>query len=179
MTVLILFATIEGQTGKIARFAETEVRKAGRNAVLVDVADGTELVSFEGVGTVILAAPVHERRHPKEFEAFLADHRRELEERSTLLISVSLKAAFPEGMEDAGDYVTEMKMRTGFTPSAEALVAGAVRTASYDYFATEVVRQVVLRGRDHDPDAGEQEFTDWNALSREILGFLAREVTST
>ena len=173
MTVMILFATVEGQTGKIARFVEKEVRRAGQEVVLVDVGEKMASVSYEGIDKVILAAPVHARRHPEPFEVFLVSDRRALANQSTLLISVSLSAAFPEGLEEAGEYLTELKMRTGFTPDAEALVAGAVRTNQYDYFAAQVVRHVVLRGRDFDPSADEHEFTNWQALATKLSEFLA------
>ncbi len=173
MTVLIFFATIEGQTGKIARFVADQARKAGHEVLLVDAADNTAEISFKGVDKVILAASVHERRHPSTFEVFLTAQRKALEAHDTLLLSVSLKAAFPEGLEEAQDYVTEMNMRTGFTPDTQALVAGAVRTGSYDYFASQVVRHVVLRGQDADVNAGDQEFTDWAALEATVAGFLA------
>jgi menaquinone-dependent protoporphyrinogen oxidase len=173
MTVLIIFATVEGQTRKIAQFADEEVRKAGHDVVLVDASDKRAAVSFDGIDKVILAAPVHERRHPATFEAFLAANRHMLEHCDTLVISVSLSAAFPEGLEEAADYVTEMKMRTGFSPDAEALVAGAVKSSSYDYFAAQVMRHVVLRGRDYDPSQGDREFTDWNALAATLSKFLA------
>jgi menaquinone-dependent protoporphyrinogen oxidase len=172
MTVLIVFATVEGQTGKIADFVRQRVAEAGRDVVIVEMTDETLAVPFDGVEEVILAAPVHERRHPRAFENFLASRTRELGDRRTLLISVSLSAAFEDGLEEAQDYVVEMKMRTGFTPDAEAMVAGAVRPGGYDYFQTQVVRHVVLRGRDHDPSLGEQEFTDWQALSATVADFL-------
>ena len=178
MNVLIFFATVEGQTGKIARFAEREARRAGHDAVLADAADTATSAPFEGVDKVILAAPVHERRHPKAFEAFLASHRQELEKCATLLLSVSLNAAFPEGHEEAQEYLTEMKMRTGFAPDAEALVAGAVRTSHYDYFASQVVRHVLLRDRGYDPNSGEHEFTDWDALATTISEFLGAKARS-
>lgn len=173
MKVLILFATIEGQTGKIARFCEQGVHAAGHEAVMVECADTSVPLSFEGVGKVILAAPVHERRHPRRFEAVLATHQRELAERGTLLLSVSLNAAFTEGHEEAQEYVEELKMRTGLAPSAEMLVAGAVRTDRYDYYATQVLRHVVLRGKDYDPSAESHEFTDWEALKEQLAAFLA------
>ncbi len=70
MTILIIFETVEGQTRKISRFVENESRKSGQDVVLVDTANKTTPVSFAGVDKVILAAPVHERRHPKKFETF-------------------------------------------------------------------------------------------------------------
>ncbi|PWE33375.1 protoporphyrinogen oxidase [Maritimibacter sp. 55A14] len=172
MSVLIIYQSVEGQTRKIARFARDIVQKAGGEVVLFDAADKTAQLSLEGVDKVILAAPVHERRHPREFELLLSASKDDLMARPSLLLSVSLSAAFPEGHEEAKEYLTEMEMRTGFKPGAEALIAGAVRTERYDYFATQVIRHVVLRGRDYDPDQGAHEFTDWNALENTLREFL-------
>jgi len=118
MTVLIVYATEEGQTARIARFVELELGKAGHNTRVADTLDETIEISLDGMDTVILAAPVHERRHPKPFERLLATHRDALGCRRTLMLSVSLSAAFPEGLEEAEDYLLEMKMRTRFTPDA-------------------------------------------------------------
>jgi len=177
MTVLIVYATEEGQTARIARFVEAELRKAIYATRVADAMDEKMEISFDGVDTVILAAPVHERRHPKPFEKFLATHRDALGCRRTLLLSVSLSAAFPEGLEEAEDYLLEMKMRTRFTPDAEALVAGAVRISEYDYFASQVVRHVVLRDRHFDPTKGQHEFTDWDGLRETVSAFLPTRTT--
>ena len=173
MRVIIIFASIEGQTGKIARFARHRLCAAGHDVALFEAADRTARIDLDGADRIILAAPVHERRHPAAFEAFLAAHRRALDARPTLLLSVSLSAAFPEGVEEAEDYVIELTMRTRFIPTRHALVAGAIRTSRYDYFARAVVRHVVLRGRRHDPLEEEHEFTDWARLERSLARFMA------
>jgi len=173
MTALIVYATHEGQTGKIAHFIEDELRKSGRDTRLANALEATTDIDFDGVDIVILAAPVHERRHPKLFEAFLTAQAGELAVRHTLMLSVSLSAAFPEGLEEAEEYLIEMKMRCRFNQDVETLVAGAVRTSEYDYFASQLVRHVVLRDRDYDPARGEYEFTDWAALRKTLSDFLA------
>ena len=178
MGVLVIFASIEGQTAKIARFIESEIKAAGADVALEEVTDDGTPLSLEGFNSIILAASVHERRHPKPFEVLLAGQREELEKRNTLLISVSLKAAFEDGREEAQDYLDEMKMRTGFNPNREALVAGAVRSGSYDYYQSQVMRHVVLRGQEYDPAEGDKEFTDWKELSSMVRDFLKSE-TST
>ncbi|WP_324753256.1 flavodoxin domain-containing protein [Roseovarius sp. Pro17] len=174
MKVLIIYATVEGQTFKIARFAAEHIKELGHEAVLANADDPTKL-DFESMDAVILAAPVHQRRHPKTFEALFEASRSALEQRKTLLMSVSLNAAFPEGLSEAKNYVSELKISTGFTPDVEMLVAGAVRIGEYDYFATQVIQHVVLRDRDYDLSAGEHEFTDWQAVSSEISKFLESE----
>ena len=171
MTDMIAYATVEGQTGKIAGFIETQLGKLGREVTLCDLSDETQSISLDGIDRVILAAPVHERRHPEAFEVFLASQRKDLETHPTLLLSISLSAAFEDGQDEAQDYLDEMKMRTGFTPGAEACIAGAVRSSSYDYFAAQVVKHVVLRNRDYDPTAQEHEFTDWEALASLVSDF--------
>lgn len=172
MKVLILYASIEGQTAKIARFVKDGVEDLGHEATLINADDPVEL-PFEGTQAVVLAAPVHQRRHPRNFEALLSARKDDLAARKVLMLSVSLNAAFPEGRDEAADYLLEMKMRTGLAPNAEMLVAGAVRTSEYDYFARQVVQYVVMRGREYDRRAEEHEFTDWDALATALGGFLA------
>jgi hypothetical protein len=57
---------------------------------------------------------VHERRHPKTFEVAIGAAKQDLARIPTLMMSVSLKAAFPEGLEEAQGYLTKMDLRTGF-----------------------------------------------------------------
>ncbi len=172
MTIMIVYASIEGQTAKIANFAAECATKAGFTVASHDVSDRMAEVPFDGADKVILAAPVHERRHPEGFEVFLNASSDALEARPTLLLSVSLNAAFADGLEEAQDYVTEMTMRTGFKPDDTVLVAGAVKSGSYDYFATQVVRHVLLADRPYDPSDGDREFTDWDTLAARIGAFL-------
>ncbi|WP_298973299.1 flavodoxin domain-containing protein [uncultured Roseobacter sp.] len=171
MSILLVYATVEGQTGKVADAVQEQLRTMGCEFEVMNTAEKTAPVTFKGVDKVILAAPVHERRHPETFEVFLTAHRQELQKCETLLLSVSLSAAFPEGMEEAKEYVTELKMRTELDPSAEVLVAGAVRSRHYDYYATQVLRHVVLRDQDYNPAVDEHEFTDWEALAIEVAKF--------
>lgn len=172
MPVLVAYGTVEGQTGKIARFIEKIVQEHGDTATLTDTADPRENVDPAQFSQIVVAASVHERRHPGAFEAFVTANQAILNEKPTLLLSVSLSAAFDEGLEDAQDYADEMKMRTGLLPAGEMLVAGAVRSQSYGYYETQVLRYVVLRDRDYDFSAKEHDFTDWKALRSGVSAFL-------
>lgn len=172
MSLLIAYGTIEGQSGKIARHIEKLARDSGEEVTLFDTADRTGAVNWEDHDAVVLVASVHERRHPKEFEVFVMAHRDQLEARRVLMLSVSLSIAFPDGAEEAQEYLDEMKMRVQLEPDAEMLVAGAVNTRKYDYYATQVLKHVVLRGRNIDPTVEEHELTDWDALDDGVVAFL-------
>ena len=172
MKILIIFETVEGHTRKIVEFVENRLRSAGHDIQVFNAEDQTAALTFDTVDKIILAAPVHERRHPRNFELLVSASRDELSAKPTLLISVSLKASFPEGLEEAQDYLTEMEMRTDFRPTKEYLAAGAVRTESYGYFEQQVIRNVVLNGREIGLVDGVRDFTDWTALGNTIDAFV-------
>jgi len=171
MSILIAYGTIEGQTGKIARFMETALQEQGYEVALLDTSDSTRDVEWEAVGQVILAGSVHEHKHPKGFEVFVYAHRRELSALPTLLCSVSLNAAFPEGRAEAQGYIDDLKQRSELTTARDLLVAGALRAAQYDYYSTQVLQHVLLRDKPYDPHASEHEFTDWDELRQVTLDF--------
>ncbi len=177
MRTLIIFGTVEGQTGKIARFVGDCVRESGGEAVLCDATQDEPV--FERADKIILAGSVHERRHPKAFETLISQHRDAIAERPTLLLSVSLSAAFQDRIDEAQDYADEMKLRTGLNPTCELLVAGAIRTESYDDYAARVLQQIVLRGEEAVPAEKDHEFTDWFVLAAVVQDFIARKPVKT
>ena len=172
MKTLIIYASIEGHTKKVADHIVEKFSAAGHDISAFNAMDRTAEVSVQPYDKIILAGSVHERRHPKPFEVFLSGNSERLSEKPTLLISVSMSAAFPEGAEEAMEYVEEMQMRTGFIPTETLCIAGAIKLAKYDYYALQVLRHVVLRDRDFDPTQNEHEFTDWDTLDASVKAFL-------
>ena len=172
MNVLILYASIEGQTHKIAKFVNKYVLKAGHTATLVDAGQKGAILPLENVDRVILAASIHLQRHPIKFERFVSAHNLALTSYRTLMISVSLCAAFPEGLDEAKSYMTEMRKRTSFTADTEALVAGALQFNKYRDYESQVVRLIGLHLERYESVDGNKEFTDWPALERTISDFL-------
>lgn len=172
MEILMIFETVEGQTRRIVEAVGKQLRAKGHGVRQCDTSERLVALSFEGIDKVILAAPVHERRHPKGFEVLVGASREQLRLLPSLIISVSLKAAFSDGLEEAQDYLTEMEMRTRFTPDQRILAAGAVREASYGYFESQIIKNVVLNGRSVDLIDGVHEFTDWEKLHADVDAFL-------
>lgn len=172
MQVLILFETGAGHTRKIVDFVAEQTRRMGHAVTIVDTSDTMAKLSLDTADKVICAAPVHERRHPQTFEATLNAAKKDLTKVPVLMLSVSLKAAFPEGLDEAEDYVIELEMRTGFKATHSMCVAGAVKPGSYDYFQSQIVRHVALAGHTLElTDAG-QEFTDWDAVAHTVGRFV-------
>ncbi len=168
MSILLIHASIEGQTAKVARYMRDLLEAEGPPVTMVDTEAAVPKIDFAAFDHIVLAAPVHERTYPDGFEAFAAGHKNDLATKPTLMLAVSLAAAFPEKLEDAWDFQQEFQMRTGFIPDEVQYVGGAVRPSSYGYFESQIMRYVVLHGVKVDAST-EREFTDWEAIRQRTL----------
>lgn len=172
MKILIAYGTSEGQTKKIAEAVAARVQELRHNAHLYDTASNPADLHVDSYDKIIVAGSVHQRRHQESVEVFVTAKLAELHKKPTLFLSVSLSAAFSEGMPEAQSYLDAFLKSTGWKPTQSLLVAGALRYAEYDYFKEQIIEHVVLKGRKMDGRTGDHEFTDWASLSRAIDSFV-------
>jgi len=107
MKILVAFGTLEGQTRKIAEAVAARVHDLGHDAHLFDTA-GTGSpadLHVDSYDKIIVAGSVHHERHQDSVEDSVTAKVAELQKKPTLFLSVSLSAAFPEGMTEAQSYV--------------------------------------------------------------------------
>ncbi len=178
MHMLIAYSTTEGHSAKVARFAYDTLLREGHTGTINDLDNVSRMPELAGVDGVVLVGSVHERRHSPALETFMQAQRAWLSKRPTVLLSVSLSAAFEQGIEEARDYVVETELRTGYAPNDTVLVAGAVKPGSYDYFENQVLRFAVLKDREYEVGTSDHEFTDWDALRARLLCFFEASTAS-
>ena len=142
----------------------------GHEAHLFDTAS-LEDIHVNSYDKIVVAGSVHQQRHQESVEVFVMASLAELQKRPTLFLSVSLSAAFSEGMLEAQSYVDAFFVSTGWKPTQSLLVAGALRYSEYDYFKEQIIEHVVLKGRRVEGPKGDYEFTDWETLSRAVDSF--------
>ena len=146
MKILIAYGTSEGQTRKIANAVAARVHELGHDAHLFDTAS-LENMHVGSYDKIIVAGSVHQQRHQEFVEVFVMASLAELQKRPTLFLSVSLSAAFSDGMLEAQSYVDEFLVSTGWKPTQSLLIAGACDMTEYDYFKAQIIEHVVLKGR--------------------------------
>lgn len=97
----------------------------------------------------------------------------------TLSITPSKVVIFTTSVKRAANKISSRQAHSNprffqqnrLTPDVEALVAGAGRPSSYDYFATHIMRYVMLRGRDYDLDEGNTNSPIGKRLRRNFQNF--------
>ncbi|HEY7747634.1 MAG TPA: flavodoxin domain-containing protein [Aestuariivirgaceae bacterium] len=172
MRILIAYATSEGQTRKIAETVAAKVQELGHDAHLFDTATTFMDLHIDSYDKIVVASSVHQQRHQDSIEVFITARLADLQRKPTLFLSVSLSAAFSEGLAEAQNYVRALLAATGWKPTKSLLVAGALRYAEYDYFKEQIIQHIVLKDRKVERSRGDHEFTDWAALIADVNEFI-------
>jgi menaquinone-dependent protoporphyrinogen oxidase len=179
MEFLVVYATVEGHTQKIAESIAKRIEDKGTNVRLVPATERIADLKLDDYAGVIFAAPVYQQRHPDEFINLIKAHAEQARHVPTALVSVSISAAFPDGHDDARAYVDRLEQATGWQPQAVHLAAGALRIGGYDFFQEQIIRHVVLKDRAPNLIEGHHDFTDWDALGAFIDDFVGKAGTGT
>lgn len=167
MKFLTAYATTEGQTQKVARFCADQLTDSGHSVELLNLADDGE-IDILRFDAVILAGSIHIGHYQKSLETFAAANLRDLKQRNTLFLSVSLAAAGNEkedrmGLEHCIDVFTKA---TGWVPNRIEHIAGAFRFTSYDFFRYWAMRWIASQRDDEPVDPHkDKEYTDWDGLA--------------
>lgn len=167
MRILIAYATTEGQTGKIARFAMTHLSDAGHTVELIDLANATdvELSRYDGA---VLMASVHAGAYQPALLDFATTHAAQLAKLPHVFCSVSLSAAGDDPEDWAGltECITRLSQQSGWTPAKVEHIAGAFRFSEYNWFKTWAMRWIASQKGEPAIPGKDIEYTDWSALGK-------------
>lgn len=172
---LILYATREGHTARIARHLEAVMWKRGLPANLAEVRHLPENFHLADYGGAILAASVHAQKHEKEMVEFVQYYREDLEKLPTVFLSVSLAEA---GAEDpdappekrakaaagAQAMIDAFLAETKWHPSKIRAVAGALLYTKYNFFIRLLMKRIAKAAGGDTDTSRDYDYTDWAAL---------------
>ena len=174
MQLLIVYATTDGQTRKIARFAADRLADGGHAVELLnaDDAEGVDLARFDGA---ILAGSLHVGGFQKSLRKFVTDAGTALAAMPTLFLAVSLSAAGndPDDWAGLNDCLAEFEEDSGWTPGRVEHVAGAFRFSGYDFFRAWAMRRIADQKGEAVEPGRDKEYTDWAALALALDGWIA------
>lgn len=171
---LVPYATVEGQSGKIAASVAERLTRAGWATRLLDAASD-QVGGLDRFDAAILVAPLHAGHYPEAIAAFTARHRDALGRVPSAFISVSLSAAGEDPGDRAGlqRCVDAFATRTGWRPDVLHHAAGAFRFTRYSLLKRWALKYIAWR-RGQPTDTGrDHELTDWRRLGEFVDRFAA------
>ena len=174
MRILVVYATTDGQTRKIARFAADHLTDLGHATELLNAAD-TEGLDLGRFGAAVLAGSLHAGGFQKTLAAFAKDNAAALNAKPTLFLPVSLSAAGNDEEDWKGlrACVDGFLDQTGWQPTRTAHVAGAFRFTEYDFFRAWAMRRIADAKQQVVDPHSDKEYTDWPALAAALTAWQA------
>jgi len=176
MRILIAYASIEGQTEKIAhRIAET-LEHHGAHPLLLNTRNRMDFPRQEGCDGLIAGGPLHREHHPHELGQWLGNHRRDWADLPIAFFSVSLSAASDrqQDLDDAQRVMWQFLDEIGMHPDMTATIAGALKYSRYGFFKKRIMRNIVKKSGGKELDMSrDYEYTDWQQVDRFANDFLA------
>jgi len=161
--VLVLFATTDGHTGKVATAVRNTLRAEGADVDLVHARGGSD-PNPEDYAAVIVAASVHTGGYQRAVWRWVRAHSSSLRGRPTAFVSVCLGVLEHTTASDAelASIMERFFETTRWTPTIRKIVAGALSYTRYSWLKRLVVRRIVRDAYGQTDASRDYEYTDWN-----------------
>ena len=164
--MLLLYATHDGQAGKIAYRISLRLAEHGISAPPRDLAIAAPAPAELATAPLIaVIAAVRYGRHLQAAERLLAGYRNSRSRAPLVFLSVNLTARKPgRDSVQTNRYLRKSLARHRLTPAFAAAVAGRLDYPRYGWMDRQIIRLIMkLTGGPTDPQTC-TEFTDWHAV---------------
>lgn len=181
MKLIVAYASIEGQSEKIALRIASALEADGAFVQLVDTIEHPETGIASDVEGIVAGGPLHQEHHPEALASWLVTHREQLSGIPFAFFSVSLSAASDrqQDLDDAGDVMQAFLKKLQLSPALKTTIAGALKYSKYGFIKKRIMRNIVKKSGGRDLDMSrDYEYTDWKQVdefAKEFLGLLGGE----
>jgi menaquinone-dependent protoporphyrinogen oxidase len=181
--VLLIYATREGQTRRIAEHLGNLLGEQKHLFVLVDAAHIPHDLHFDKFSAAIVGASLHIGKYEPEMAKFVKRHAAELNRMPSMFLSVSLAqasadnpAATQQKREESERHVRKATAaflaETGWAPARTASVAGSLRYTRYNFLTRFMMRRIAKRAGMPLDTTRDYEYTNWEKLDQTIGEFI-------
>lgn len=165
--VLLLYATVEGQTARIAERIARTLRDKGHSVEMLPADAARPDLDPAAYDAVMVGASIHYGHHPAYLRKLIRRHRDALAARPCAFFSVSLSAGGPNPKPEAAQrYLDKFTRKTGWQPQLTASFAGALKYSVYGPIKRRVMIVFVGLGGGNTDTSQDYEYTDWDAVDR-------------
>ncbi len=166
--ILLVFATREGQTEKVADRIAWRLRAAGKNVRILNAADRSiGHLDFSRFDRLVFGASMHAGGLEKEIVLLINDRREEIERLPRSLFIVLLSAATrdpvrrAESLADARAKIDD-QLKVPFEDVE--MIAGALRYSRYVWPMRWLMRRIARKEGGDTDTSRDYEYTDWKQV---------------
>ena len=162
--ILIVFATTDGHTRKVAEALAGAMRGSGRQVRVVEA--GTRDEPPAEYSAVVVAASVHAGGYQRAVKSWLRRHAAELHALPTAFVSVSLGVLQqePAVQQELRAIVQRLCVATNWHPTLIKHVAGALPYTRYNFLKRLIMKRIAAKAGGGTDTSRDYEYTDWKDL---------------
>lgn len=165
-TILVVFASSEGQTAKVADHIAGVLREAGASVALYGIDDLPADLAIADYDGVLIGASIHMGKHQQSIRRFVRDHAAALGAVPSGFFQVCLSSASEaaERQREAATYVEELVAATGWEPDTVGLFGGALKFSEYGFIKGKLMKAIAADFGETDASR-DHEYTDWDEVT--------------
>ena len=169
--MLVLYATREGQTGKIAAQIVNHLRDAGVDVDVVDAAETVEpdAVNLATYDQLVFGASMHAGGLENELVDFINQHRQLVGKKARSFFLVLLSAATKDPVLREAWLADARKKMTGQLQVSfddVEMIAGALMYSKYSLPMKWLMKSIAKKAGEGTDISRDYEYTDWNQVKR-------------
>ncbi len=164
--ILIVYASTEGQTQKIARYIGDCLRARGERVVERHVDEIRDDHPFEDYDGVIVGGSIHVGKIQAPLRKLVRRHRAALEALPNAFFMVSLVAASkrPEAAGEVDQLLEAFSNDTGWKPDRAVSFAGAMKYSQYGFIKRLIMRAIAKHEGGDTDTSRDYEYTRWESV---------------
>lgn len=170
MRALIIFASSEGQTTKIAETLREELRNNKLPTDTYSLADhDADRIDIDQYDAVLIGSPLHYAEYDAKIQEFISENSAILQKLPSAFFSVSLgiRSDHVRDRREVVELTNQFFRECGFEPDMTTYFAGALKYSKYNWLKKRVMRWIANQSGEKDKDfSNDHEYTDWEAVSQ-------------
>lgn len=170
--ILVLYATYDGQTERIARRIADGLARPGTEVAVESAQSPRAASAIACCDAVVVGGAIRYGRFPPFLVDLVQEEAPAIAARPNAFFSVSLSAI--KDTADAKRCMLDLGQRTGWHPEASAAFAGALRYSAYTPFVRFMMRLIAYANHGGTDTTRDYEYTDWAAVDGFAAQFAAK-----
>ncbi|WP_281648395.1 menaquinone-dependent protoporphyrinogen IX dehydrogenase [Parendozoicomonas sp. Alg238-R29] len=170
---LVLYASHDGQTARIAKAIFDDMESAGLNVQLENLDALPSEFSLSGFDSVLVGAPIRYGYHLPVACQFIDDHKDILKSMKGGFFSINLTARKPEKQDPLTNrYMQKFLKKSPWQPEYLGVLAGSLLYSRYGWFDRFMI-QLIMKITGGNTDASKDiEYTSWARVKTFAQGYI-------
>ncbi len=164
--ILIVYASKQGQTQKIAEVIAKHLQNDGRRTDVRNIDDIPHIFEIKEYDGIIVGAGVHAAGYASNLSKWIKSNHHILSLKPTAFYSVCLGILqHSQKVKDEEEKVKQNLFdETGWYPDSSTIFAGALQYSKYNWLLKKVMHGIAQKAGVETDMSKDYEYTDWNEV---------------